>query len=119
MAGGALIMHAVSLAIGETQTFGVAWTETALLSLAYLSLAASAVGFLLYFYLLDSLGPIEINMVSYVAPIFAALSGWAVRGEVPTVFTVVGFVVIFAGFAVVKRDALREEFASLRRVLSS
>jgi drug/metabolite transporter (DMT)-like permease len=119
MAGGALIMHAVSLAVGETQTFGVEWTGTALLSLAYLSLAASAVGFLLYFYLLDSLGPIEINMVSYVAPIFAALSGWAVRGEVPTVFTVVGFVVIFAGFALVKRDALREELASLRRVLSS
>jgi len=118
MAGGALLMHAVSLALGETQTFGVEWTDGALLSLAYLSIAASAVGFLLYFHLLDRLGPIEINMVSYVAPIFAALAGWAVRDEVPTAYTVVGFLVIFAGFALVKREALREEVASLRGVLS-
>ncbi|MFC6955312.1 DMT family transporter [Halorubellus litoreus] len=119
MTGGALIMHGISLGLGETQTFGVEWTTTALWSLAYLSLAASALGFLLYFYLLERLGPIEINMVSYVAPIFAALAGWAIRGEVPTAYTVVGFLVIFAGFALVKRDALREEVASLQRSLSS
>nr|WP_240148838.1 DMT family transporter [Halorubellus sp. JP-L1] len=119
MTGGAVLMHVVSLAMGETQTFGVQWTTGALVSLAYLALAASALGFLLYFYLLDRLGPIEINMVSYVAPIFAALSGWAVRGEVPTPYTVVGFLVIFAGFAVVKRSALRAEVASLRDVLGS
>jgi drug/metabolite transporter (DMT)-like permease len=112
-------MHVASLAIGETQTFGVAWTPTALLALAYLALAGSAVGFLLYFHLLDLLGPIEINMVSYVAPIFAALAGWAVRGEVPTVYTAVGFVIIFAGFALVKRRALRGEIDSLRTALSS
>jgi drug/metabolite transporter (DMT)-like permease len=119
MAGGALLMHAISLGLGETQTFGVEWTTTALVSLAYLALAASAFGFLLYFYLLERLGPIEINMVSYVAPIFAALSGWAVRGEVPTLYTVAGFLIIFGGFALVKRDALRAEVASLRQALSS
>jgi drug/metabolite transporter (DMT)-like permease len=118
MLGGALIMHVASLAIGETQTFGVAWTPTALLALAYLALAGSAVGFLLYFHLLDLLGPIEINMVSYVAPIFAALAGWAVRGEVPTIYTAIGFVIIFAGFALVKRRALRGEIDSLRTALS-
>ncbi|WP_323675552.1 EamA family transporter [Halorubellus sp. PRR65] len=119
MAGGALIMHVISLGVGESQVFAVSWTTNAVLSLLYLSLAASAVGFLLYFHLLERLGPIEINMVSYVAPIFAALAGWAVRDEVPTAYTVLGFLVIFAGFALVKRDALREEVSSLRRVLSS
>jgi len=119
MTGGALIMHVVSLAIGETQTFDVAWTTDALWSLAYLALAASAVGFLLYFHLLDRLGPIEINMVSYVAPIFAALAGWVVRDEVPTPYTVLGFLVIFAGFALVKRSALRAELSSIRDVLGT
>jgi len=109
----------VSLAIGETQTFDVAWTTDALWSLAYLALAASAVGFLLYFHLLDRLGPIEINMGSYVAPIFAALAGWVVRDEVPTPYTVLGFLVIFAGFALVKRSALRAELSSIRDVLET
>jgi drug/metabolite transporter (DMT)-like permease len=118
MAGGALLMHAVSVVIGEPQVFAVEWTPTAIWSLAYLSIAASAVGFLLYFHLLERLGPIEINMVSYVAPIFAALAGWAVRGRVPTVYTAVGFVVIFAGFAIVKRRALRSELATLHAALT-
>jgi drug/metabolite transporter (DMT)-like permease len=117
MVGGALIMHVVSVGIGETQTFQVAWTTDAIVSLAYLSLAASAVGFLLYFHLLESLGPIEINMVSYVAPIFAALAGWLVRDEVPTLSLGFGFVVIFAGFVLVKRSAFREEIDSIRRTL--
>jgi len=115
---GAVLMHGGSLALGETQTFAVDWTTDAVVSLIYLSIAASAVGFLLYFHLLDRLGPIEINMVSYVAPIFAALAGWAVRDEVPTVYTAVGFLVIFAGFALVKREALRTEVASVRDALS-
>jgi drug/metabolite transporter (DMT)-like permease len=38
------------------------------LALIYLVVVASALGFLLYFDLLDRLGPIEINLVSYAAP---------------------------------------------------
>jgi hypothetical protein len=79
---------------------------------------ASAIGFLVYFDLLERLGPIEINLVSYVAPVFAALTGWAFLGELPTVYTVVGFVVIFAGFLLLKRESLRRELPRIRRVLS-
>lgn len=112
MLGGALLMHVVSVGIGEPQTFAV--TTGSLLALAYLSLAASAAGFLIYFDLLDRLGPIEINLVSYVAPIFAALAGWLVLDEVVDATTVVGFLVIFAGFALLKRDALRAEVVRFR-----
>ena len=114
MLGGALLMHVLSLAIGEPQTF-VVNTES-LLALGYLSLAASAAGFLIYFDLLERLGPIEINLVSYVAPIFAALAGWAVLGEVVDSGTVIGFVVIFTGFALLKRDALRAEIVRWREI---
>ncbi len=111
---GALVMHGVSVAMPSESFAAIEWTTTAILSLAWLSLAASAVGFLLYFDLLDRLGPVEINMVSYVAPIFAALSGFLVLDEPITVYTVVGFVVIFAGFVVVKHRALSDELAVLR-----
>ncbi len=105
---GALIMHAVAVALGESMA-DVVWTAEAVLALAYLALAASALGFLIYFDLLDRLGPIEINLVSYVAPVFAALSGWVVLREGLTATTVVGFLCICVGFVLVKRAAIRDE----------
>jgi drug/metabolite transporter (DMT)-like permease len=113
---GALLMHAVAVGIGESPA-AIRWTPEAVAAMGYLSVVASAVGFLIYFDLLDRLGPIEINLVSYVAPVFAALSGWAVRSEAPTVATVVGFGLIFGGFVLVKRRAIREELPRVRRAL--
>jgi drug/metabolite transporter (DMT)-like permease len=114
MVGGALVMHAVSVLLGESLADAV-WTVESVAALAYLSLAASALGFLVYFDLLDRLGPIEINLVSYVAPVFAALAGWLFLAEVPTPYTVVGFVLIFGGFVLVKHRAVRDELPRLRR----
>lgn len=117
MVGGALIMHGVSLGVGESVA-DVSWTVEALAALGYLSVVASALGFLIYFDLLERLGPIQINLVSYVAPISAALAGWVVLAEVPTINTAVGFVVIFVGFVLVKRRAIRAELPRLRRLVS-
>ena len=114
MLGGALLMHLLSAAMGESFAT-VRWTPRAVLALGYLSFAASAVGFLIYFDLLDRLGPIEINLVSYVAPAFAALSGWAFLSEVPTLYTAAGFVLIFAGFVLLKRSAIRHELVNAGR----
>ncbi|KAB1193532.1 EamA family transporter [Haloferax sp. MBLA0076] len=108
MLGGALLMHAISLGMRESFADVVLNTES-ILALAYLSLAASAIGFLIYFDLLERLGPIEINLVSYVAPIFAALAGWAFLDEVPTLATGGGFALIFLGFVLLKRGAIRRE----------
>jgi drug/metabolite transporter (DMT)-like permease len=116
MLGGAALLHLASLARGESLAT-VRLTPPALLSLAYLSVVASALGFLVYFDLLERLGPVQINLVSYVAPLFAALSGWAVLGETPTAATAVGFLCIFAGFACITREALRAELPRLRRAL--
>ena len=113
MAGGALVMHVVAVGIGESMA-DIVWTTEAVAALAYLSIAASAVGFLIYFDLLDRLGPIEINLVSYVAPVFAALAGWLFLSEIPTLYTVVGFVLIFAGFVLVKHRLIRHELPRAR-----
>jgi drug/metabolite transporter (DMT)-like permease len=113
---GAAVMHAVAPVRGETFA-AIQWTPGALWALAYLSLAASAGGFLIYFDLLERLGPVEINLVSYVAPVFAALSGWVFLEEVVDPATVVGFLVIVVGFALIKREALVQELPKLRAVL--
>jgi drug/metabolite transporter (DMT)-like permease len=114
MLGGALLMHAASLALPGESLAAIRWTPEALAALAYLSVAASAVGFLVYFDLLDRLGSIEINLVSYVAPVFAAVAGYLFLGEVIDVYTVVGFCVIVVGFVLVKRATIRAELPRLR-----
>ena len=113
---GAGIMHLASIALGENAS-AVEVTPTAILSLLYLSVVASAIGFLIYFDLLARLGPIEINLVSYVAPLFAALSGWVFLGESVTLTGILGFVSIFAGFWLLKREQLGREIGRLRRSL--
>ncbi|MFC4247036.1 DMT family transporter [Natribaculum luteum] len=118
MVGGAVVMHVVSLALREPVDLEAFTQPEALGALAYLALVASALGFLLYFDLLERLGAVEINMVSYVAPIFAAVFGWLYLGEVVDVATAAGFVVIAVGFVLVKRRALREEFSHVRRLRS-
>ena len=113
MLGGALLMHGISLGLGESVA-DVSLTPRAILALAYLSLAASALGFLIYFDLLDRLGAIEINLVSYVAPVFAALTGWLFLDEGLSLATTLGFALIFFGFLLVKRRAIRGELPRLR-----
>ncbi|QWC18102.1 DMT family transporter [Halorubrum sp. 2020YC2] len=105
---GAGLTHLVALALGESVADAV-WNAESLLALGYLSIVASGIGFLIYFDLLDRLGPIEINLVSYVAPVFAAVVGWLVLDEGITATTVAGFLIICVGFALVKRDAIRDE----------
>jgi drug/metabolite transporter (DMT)-like permease len=115
MLGGAALMHLVSLGIGESPA-SAQWTEPrAVAALAFLAVGASAVGFLIYFRLLERLGPVEINLVSYVAPVFAALAGWVFLSETPTLGTAIGFCLIFCGFLLVKRDAVRSELPRVRR----
>jgi len=111
---GAVLMHGASVAIGETPA-DVRVTPAALAALSYLVVVASALGFLVYFDLLERLGPVEINLVSYAAPVAAAVTGFALLGERPGATTALGFVLVVSGFAVLKRRALRRELLALGR----
>jgi drug/metabolite transporter (DMT)-like permease len=108
---GAGLLHVASVVLGESPE-AVAFTPEAALALSYLAVVASALGFLAYFELLELVGPVELNLVSYVAPVVAAAVGVALLGEAVTPRAVAGFLLIVAGFALVKRRELR---ATLRR----
>jgi len=119
MLGGAVALHLVSLAIGEPVE-PTAWARPeAIGAIAYLSVGASAVGFLIYFDLLERLGPVEINMVSYVAPVVTAVVGWLYLGEVVDATALAGFGLIAVGFLLVKRRAIRREIDGVRLTGSS
>ena len=109
MVVGAPLLHLVEVVLPTPGFEAIEWTTPALLGLAYLALIAGAGGYLLYFVLLDRIGPVEVNLIGYAAPVFTAIGGWVVLGETIALRTVLGFVVITAGFGLVKHEALAAE----------
>jgi drug/metabolite transporter (DMT)-like permease len=110
MVVGAVVLHVASGLLGESPA-AVRWTPDALVALGYLGIVASALGFLVYFALLETLGPIRINLVSYAAPVAAAVTGFVLLAETPTLQAVTGFAVILLGFGLIQRDAIRDSLA--------
>ncbi|WP_330633245.1 DMT family transporter [Halocatena halophila] len=106
---GAVILHVTSAGLPKESLNTVVWSPVALAALGYLSVVAAGVGYLIYFTLLDRIGPVQINLIGYVAPLFAAINGWILLHEQITVSVLLGFLAIIVGFSVVKYDELREE----------
>lgn len=103
-----VILHGASFATGERAS-DVTVSAVGVVSVFYLAVFASAVAYVIYFELLDRFGPLEINLVSYVVPVFATAAGIALLGETLTVATIVGFACIATGFAVLKGRTLARE----------
>ena len=108
---GAVILHLIGAGLPSESVSSVTISIEALSAVLYLAVFASAIGYFIYFDLLDRLGAIEINLVSYAAPVFAAVSGWFVLDETLDLLSIVGFFGIFGGFILLKRDAIREELS--------
>jgi probable blue pigment (indigoidine) exporter len=113
MAVGATVQLGFALALGESLA-AVRPTLSALAALLYLAVVGGAVGFVIYFTLLERLGALEINLIAYLVPIVTLVIGWAVLGEpiVPT--TLVGFLVVLAGFALLTDREIAAELARFR-----
>jgi drug/metabolite transporter (DMT)-like permease len=110
---GAGVLFAGGFARGESLA-AVEWTPVAVGSLLYLTLVSGVVAFLIYFTLLERIGPTEINLIGYLEPVVASGMSWLVLSQGADVQTLAGFLVVFAGFALLKRDALRERLFGRR-----
>nr|WP_159765277.1 DMT family transporter [Halovenus carboxidivorans] len=109
MAVGAVLLHATSVGFGESQTALLGASSATLWSVLAVGLPSTAVAYAIYFALIERLGPVRANLVAYVVPVFAALTGWVVLGSGISVWTVVGFFVVVVGFALVERETIRAE----------
>ncbi len=115
MAAGAVMLHAVSLAAGEPLASVGGVGPSTVASLLLIAIPGTAVAYAIQFGLLERVGPVRTNLVSYVIPVFAALVGWLLLGAAVSGWTAIGFLVVVAGFAVVERTTLRTELRRLRR----
>lgn len=111
---GAILLHIMSASLPTESVTDVEFTIGAIVAVVYLALLASAVGYFIYFDLLDRLGAIEINLVSYAAPVFATVFGWLLLNETITVQALLGFLLISSGFVLIKRDALAAKVEQIR-----
>lgn len=101
LAGGAALL-AVGTAAGELSRLDLAAASArSLLSLLYLVVAGSLIGFTAYTYLLRVSTPARVSTYAYVNPIVAVFLGWAFAGEQVTGRTFMAAAVILAGVAII------------------
>ena len=106
---GAGILHALSLLVegGGRAVFDL-W---GVVSLLYLAVASSALGFAIYFTLLGRIGPIRLNFVSPIAAAVAAVGGLLALEEPVELRAIGAFVLIAAGLVFVTRPEMLRRIA--------
>lgn len=112
---GSVVLLAGSLTTGESLPAVGHIAPDTLLAFGYVALCAGAVGYLLYFRLLETAGATETTLVSYLEPVGAVAVAALVVGESVRLATIGGFLVVCVGFAVIKRHSLRRVTARWRR----
>lgn len=103
MLAGSMILVTGGQLRGESMV-GLEISTTGWISLVYLVLFSGIVAYLIYFTLLDRIGPSQLNLVGYLEPITAALVAWLLLGNVITPTMIAGFVLIMSGFTAIRRD---------------
>jgi drug/metabolite transporter (DMT)-like permease len=117
MGAGAVLLHAASLGLGESPAAALGVGPATVASVLVVGLPSTALAYTVYFGLIERVGPVRANLVAYAVPVFAALTGWLVLGSSASPWTVVGFLVIAAGFVLIEWDTVRAELRRLRRRL--
>ncbi|MXV61651.1 EamA family transporter [Natronorubrum sp. JWXQ-INN-674] len=101
----AVLCHGFAWSAGES-TSAITWSAGALVALGYVSIVAGVLAYIAYFGLLETTGAIQANLIFYVVPVVSTLGGWALLGESIAPLAVVGFLTIFAGFAVLGSESV-------------
>lgn len=107
MAVGGVLLHLGSLAAGEP-LLAVTVPGTALGAIVYLGVFSTALAFVVYFTILERYGALETSLVAYLVPVVATVAGVVLLDESITLATLGGFVVVFVGFALLKRRELAD-----------
>ncbi len=78
------------------------------LIVSWLAIINTAGGYLLYNHALQELTALEMNMVMNLSPLFTALLGWILLGEILSLRQIIGMLVVVGGVILVQRSARPE-----------
>lgn len=101
------------LALGLGDVHKVDWNMPAVLSITYLVIGGSLLGFTAYIWLLEHVPTAKVATYAYVNPIVAVILGAVVLHEKIDAYIVVGSAVIVAGVILVTTSKIRPGEASL------
>ena len=82
------------------------WSTRGVLSLTYLVIFGSIIGYSAYIFAMDRLPVAVASIYTYINPTVAVVLGWLVYGEPFGVREAAAMVIIFAGVAIVKRASV-------------
>lgn len=105
------VLHALSFVGGEPVPTAVV-DPIAIGAVVYLGVFSTAIAFVIYFTVLSERGAFEVSLVTYLVPIVATVAGVFLLGESIDPLSVLGFVIVFAGFALLKRHTIAEVLAA-------
>jgi len=115
VAGGVwLLLFGLATGQGAKLTLA-AFSLKSLVSLGYLIVFGSLVGFTAYIWLLGATTPARVSTYAYVNPVVAVLLGWAFAGEPMTLRTFLAASVIVGAVVLIIRYGARREAAPERR----
>ncbi len=99
-----LIVGSLQILLGSVlgEFTGLHFTESGLLSLAYLIVLGSIFGYGSYIYAIEHLPLSLVSTYAYVNPIIALVLGWIFLDEQLSIFTLLAAVVIIVGVVLVK-----------------
>jgi drug/metabolite transporter (DMT)-like permease len=86
----------------------------AILSLVTLAAVCTSLAFVIFFALIDQIGPVRATVITYVNPAVAALLGVTLLGETFTFGMAIGFVLILAGSVLATRPSTRAALVTPR-----
>jgi drug/metabolite transporter (DMT)-like permease len=102
MLAGGVFLTVTSAALGEFRGFDVtSISRTAWVSLAYLIVAGSIVGFTAYVWLLHHESPTKVATYAYVNPVVAVLVGYSFGGEALGARTILGTLFVLISVLVI------------------
>lgn len=102
---GALLLHGLSLGVGELPGRHLT-TPVALAAILYLGVFATAIAYYFYFYIIETHGAFQASLIAYLVPIVATIIGVFVLEESINWLSYAGFGLVAIGFALLKRRAL-------------
>ena len=119
MIGGGVLLWIAGLAFGEGARLHLAAVSLrSALSLGYLIVFGSLIGFSAYIWLLKVATPARVTTYAYVNPVVAVLLGWAAAGEALTLRIGIATAGIVGAVALIIRyggDGTRARRESVRR----
>lgn len=95
-----LPLYTISMLLLDTPVAVSEWGVKSLMSITYLAIFGSLVGFVSYFYVLQNLSPSTVALVTLITPVFAILLGAVFNNEVVGWPLVIGASCIVSGLVI-------------------